>query len=120
MGTHPIFESDFDCLTEMSQNRTRDWVNKQYWSTPQKYVNNVPANLPRSSKRPRKLLLSDSSEDGSDEITLGQSLRNEPNITKSSQDSSPPTTDGEEEDIFGFSGISTRSNTKKSETINNR
>merc|ERR1712235_62649 len=29
MGTHPIFESDFDCLTEKSRNRDRtpvDWM----------------------------------------------------------------------------------------------
>jgi len=24
MGTHPIFESDFDCLTELIRNRTNE------------------------------------------------------------------------------------------------
>jgi len=27
MGTHPIFESDFDCLTDVKwENQYRDWV----------------------------------------------------------------------------------------------
>jgi len=33
MGTHPIFESDFDCLTDFSPNDLRDWKMSRIYTT---------------------------------------------------------------------------------------
>merc|ERR1711937_392063 len=57
MGTHPIFESDFDCLTDI--NMTDDWgdVNTGEWGSSIKTTGPPPAEKPKSQKseKPEKL-----------------------------------------------------------------
>ena len=82
----------------MPKSRTKNWVDQQrdVWITPKKYEAEKPSHLPRSAKRPRRILPSDSDE--SDEVMLGESSvrDNTKSLAKThSVDSSPPTTDGE-------------------------
>merc|ERR1712137_156779 len=47
MGTHPIFESDFDCLTDQSDSKSRKWsLRRQRRKVPQStLVSNLSSSL---------------------------------------------------------------------------
>merc|ERR1712021_44316 len=55
MGTHPIFESDFDCLTEMADESVKLEVNPEANGSPQQQQHDEDAPMPREEEEPSEL-----------------------------------------------------------------
>merc|ERR1712227_883136 len=57
MGTHPIFESDFDCLTEMTENMERKSKQAQFFddmNLKKKYPHYIPIEVIRARERQKQ------------------------------------------------------------------
>merc|ERR1712130_28117 len=57
MGTHPIFESDFDCLTDFSFWKFNKSIRDQYPSLPYIVIKHIHKGPSKIENGPRKMLL---------------------------------------------------------------